>query len=1139
MKPRFSFFRSSPLQLAALVITISAPIQAETIYWDGSTDTSWLNAGNWTTSSIDPLLDPASAPGASDLAIFSISSTAPRTINMDGNQAVSGIGTSGLTGMLTLRGGAATARTLTIGAEGINHISGGITIGATTEETVDILLAASQSWNSDTSGTGSQAIRILNNISAASAGSKTLTLNGFNTGSYITGGISDGAGTVGITKTGTGVWELQGTNTYSGATQVNEGLLRLTGGSAASTNSAFSVANGATLSLKTANAEGTAGFSSAELSSFIPTINFASKSAVLAFDTSNGQFTYNDNLTGTYSLNKRGSGTLTLGGANSYTGETLITGGNIAFTNPAAVSPHSQITVTEGSYLIAYSGAGGFTQEQMDTLRTSAIYSDPTAAFGINTVNGAFNYSGALSGNHGFVKTGSNTLTFSGSTANTYTGPTYLVEGTLDLNKTAGVDAVAGDIRISNGTMRLQAANQIADTSAATISNGNLNFNGKAETLASIALTGKGSFNTGAGTVNVGTITRLGTTSKFTINSGGKVIADSITLNGDNIDFTKDGGNITVGAVSNSVVTELQIGSFGLSMSGQTIQVNASSGNNKGALITLGGDFTGIGDNYIDVYGTAVRAELAIGSGTRTFTINDTAGDDKSDTTLIGLNITGGILAKEGNGTLALKGDNSYTGVTSVNKGILRVESNTALGSNAAGTMVAAGGSVHLTNNVTIAGESLTINGLGLTTNSAGLVNVSGDNVWTGDITLEVTPQNTRISMTDGTLDIRGNVQITSTTGSAYGIVLTGDAGHGKVSGNISGTGNSQNLIKNGTSSWELSGTNTYTGVTRVDAGILNVNSIANNLGSPTTTANNVINLGEAAATGTFRYIGTGEETDRGFTLRSKSTGNGVIEQAGASGHLKITGAISRVESASNKSLTLQGSTAATGELSGAIDDHADAGVTNLIKAGTGTWFLTGLAKAYEGTTTVSGGTLNVSTALTHSTALTVDNGTFVINADQVLKEDATVSLGDNAVLQVAGFTNATGVLAVTGNALLHLAGGTNIITFADSSATDWTGGALSITGWTGLTAGADEIHFGGGSGLFSRSTFAEASEGLSDEQLGQITFVNPAGFAPGIYSSRLDGTLLVPDILIPEPSALLSFIAGGTALAVRRRRKD
>ena len=119
------------------------------------------------------------------------------------------------------------------------------------------------------------------------------------------------------------------------------------------------------------------------------------------------------------------------------------------------------------------------------------------------TVGGVISNDGTSG--RGIIKAGAGTLSLSGSNANTYNGTTTINGGILALNKTAGVNAIAGAITLGDGAttagndiLRLDANNQIADTAvitfnAATGSNaGIFRLNNRSETVAGIASTGGG-----------------------------------------------------------------------------------------------------------------------------------------------------------------------------------------------------------------------------------------------------------------------------------------------------------------------------------------------------------------------------------------------------------------------------------------------------------------------------------------------------------------------------------------------------------------------------------------------------------------------------------------------------------------------
>ncbi|GEM_PF-1047857 len=73
----------------------------------------------------------------------------------------------------------------------------------------------------------------------------------------------------------------------------------------------------------------------------------------------------------------------------------------------------------------------------------------------------------------------------------------------------------------------------------------------------------------------------------------------------------------------------------------------------------------------------------------------------------------GGGITKNGLGKLILGGVNTYNGVTNITRGTVNLQSSSALGSPAGGTVVANDAQIELQGDITIAGESLTIQGNG------------------------------------------------------------------------------------------------------------------------------------------------------------------------------------------------------------------------------------------------------------------------------------------------------------------------------------------------------------------------------------------------------------------------------------------
>ena len=130
-----------------------------------------------------------------------------------------------------------------------------------------------------------------------------------------------------------------------------------------------------------------------------------------------------------------------------------------------------------------------------------------------------------------------------------------------------------------------------------------------------------------------------------------------------------------------------------------------------------------------------------------------------------------GALVQSGTGTTILNVDNTYSGLTTIDAGALRIQHASALGTTAAGTVVngtAPSGSprLELAGDITVTGEAITISGGG---NFRGaLSSQSGTNTWAGSVT--ITAPETRIGANDGaTLRVTG---VINSGGQAHGLVV-------------------------------------------------------------------------------------------------------------------------------------------------------------------------------------------------------------------------------------------------------------------------------------------------------------------------------------------------------------------------------
>ena len=314
-----------------------------------------------------------------------------------------------------------------------------------------------------------------------------------------------------------------------------------------------------------------------------------------------------------------------------------------------------------------------------------------------------------------------------------------------------------------------------------------------------------------------------------------------------------------------------------------------------------------------------------------------------------------------------------------------------------------------------------------------------------------------------------------------------------------SGATTATTVVKAGPSTWALTGANTYSGATSITGGNLSVSSIntvaaavgsngttsahlaSSSLGAPTTAALGTINLGGSfvnfpaggaitSTNATLTYTGVGETTDRVINLASTSATANIqtIDQSGT-GNLQFTSAFTAT-GAGTHSLTLQGSTAGTGEISGAIVNNSATNTTSLTKAGTGTWTLSGV-NTFTGATLVSGGTLvaNRAGALGTTSGVSINNNnTLTLNVANTLGTGVAPTAGGIA----AGTTTSpAGTVPVT------LSGGTLLRGAAGSQGS----GSVVGMGLLTLTAGTSSaIDFGtSGSGTLTISAFAPGTRSL------------------------------------------------------------
>jgi autotransporter-associated beta strand protein len=320
----------------------------------------------------------------------------------------------------------------------------------------------------------------------------------------------------------------------------------------------------------------------------------------------------------------------------------------------------------------------------------------------------------------------------------------------------------------------------------------------------------------------------------------------------------------------------------------------------------------------------------------------------------------------------------------------------------------------------------------------------------------------------NGLINQNGGINSVVIGGSSSGTVVLGNANN-SFSGAIT--------ITNAT-------TGQYTTLQAANIGNANANSA---LGQ-----NGTINIGSGSATAytILKYTGTGETSDKVINLAG-TTGGATLDQSGT-GSLKFTSAMTAT-GVGAKAITLQGSTAGTGEIAGGIPNQG-ANTISLEKKGSGAWALSGnnsysgLTTVTAGTLTLSGnnslasggvtltaGTLNVNSAnalgsgtLTLTTGSTINNtsGSAVINAgNNAISYGATVYFGDINSTSANDLDLGTGTVTMASNGHIASFAGTNTtlkMGTLDSTRVNTSGTGISVTATNSGSATGNTLSFAG-----------------------------------------------------------------------------
>ncbi len=507
-------------------------------------------------------------------------------------------------------------------------------------------------------------------FSTTSGGYTGITALTLNTQAGVTSSYSadlgNGNGSMSLTKTGAGTQILSGTQSYSGALNINAGALVFANKAAKNSVTAIATAPGS-IGLGV-HASDAAYYSVTDVDSLFNSNSLAgfnlNPGAGVAIDTTNagGSFDQTVALTAARSLTKVGTGTLILSQTNTYSGVTTISGGT--------VSAGSTNNLGDGSVTNTLIFGGGILQTT-GNITTSRLVTLNAGGGAIDTNGNAVTIDGVISGDGGLTKNGAGTLT--SSAENSFTGPLTINGGTLEFSNIGGSQTVvygSTQININNGS------------TLSVIGSGNLKiFENKNYTFGS---SGGGTIQLGTGNYDAGvnpaipfSITTTGG-ARNNIQGGGA--ANGFNLGGSLVTFDVAPGSdansdLTIASVIANDGSVLKTGSGRLTFEDTIISgipygniYNGTTTVSNGTLLVNGNQSTA--DGAVSVNGTSTLGGIGTVGGAVTVGAGATIAPGASIGTLtVDDNVTlDGAYACEVNGTgkdlLAVTGDLDVDGAT-------------------------------------------------------------------------------------------------------------------------------------------------------------------------------------------------------------------------------------------------------------------------------------------------------------------------------------------------------------------------------------------------------------------------------------------------------------------------------------------
>ncbi len=620
----------------------------------------------------------------------------------DGEGTLTLVGNNSFSGGVTINAG-----TVDVGSanafgatNNVVQINAGATLANSSFIPVTLTNQYTQLWTGDFSFAGPCDLNLGTGV-VAMTGTRNITVTAGTL--EVAGIIAESGGTAGITKLGTGSLALSGANIFNGPVTVSGGMLIARNNGALGNNTAVSVAAGATLTLdggvtiagKTLSiaGEGVATQQGALRgvngdNVWVGDIN-VNTSAITRVVAGSGTLTINGNMitsgTAANGLVFQGSGTVngvisgdanitrsnndpgvwTFNGANTHTGNTLVSNGALQIGNALALQ-FSPLTVNSAVNGLRFSpGINAVSLLSLTGTVAAANFSlnDTAGApvaltVGTNGLNST--YAGAINGTGTLVKVGAGTLTLSG--ASQFSGGVTINSGALTASDATAVVAGATNVRNGLGTGLV---------SMATGTTLNLRATGTSDSSQQRLVYGNDLAYSGPVTI---TVDRGGGTGSNKI-----LVMGNLTLGADPLTVTS-ANNYAVQFGNTTLTANATVNSG--TATGNVILGNVTENGGAFSLTKTGAGRMTIVGNAAHTGGTIVSAGvLQVGLGGTTGSVAGNIANDanvtflRSDSTTYAGQISGtGGLTKSGTGTLTLTGANTYSGITNVTNGTLLLD---------------------------------------------------------------------------------------------------------------------------------------------------------------------------------------------------------------------------------------------------------------------------------------------------------------------------------------------------------------------------------------------------------------------------------------------------------------------------------